>query len=43
MNGLLKISVISILLFSWGLTTIKAQSGDVITNEYPEEKVTLIL
>ncbi|MFN2373794.1 MAG: nuclear transport factor 2 family protein [Cyclonatronaceae bacterium] len=42
MNGLFKISLICILLFGWGVTTIKAQSGDVITNEYPEEKAEIL-
>jgi ketosteroid isomerase-like protein len=42
MNSLFKISLVCTLLFVWGLTTLQAQPGDVITNEYPKEKTEIL-
>lgn len=42
MNSLFKISLICTLLFSWGFTTLRAQSGDDIMTEYPEEKAEIL-
>jgi ketosteroid isomerase-like protein len=42
MNSLLKISLICALLSGWGLTTLQDQSGDITTNEYPEEKAEIL-
>lgn len=38
MNSIFKVNLMCILVICWGVTTLQAQSGDVITNEYPKEK-----
>lgn len=38
MNSLFKVFLICTLIIGWGVTTLQAQKGDVITNEYPKEK-----
>lgn len=42
MNSIYKISLCFVLLFCWALTTLQAQSGDGIMNEYPAEKAEIL-
>lgn len=42
MKRLYRIPLLSVLLMGWALTTLHAQSGDRIMNEYPAEKAEIL-